>query len=238
LDRIKGVVFDKDGTLFDFRATWGHWTTAVIAALAAGDAGRAAALAEALGYDPETRAFRTDSAVIAQTNGEIRDLIMTVLPGHEPAELLALLNRHGAQCPQVEAVPLRPLMARLRGMGLKIGLATNDAEVAAQAHLAGAEIADQFDFVAGFDSGWGGKPAPGQLLAFLDRAGLQADETIMVGDSLHDLEAGRAAGMRRVAVLTGMADTDELAPHSDVVLADVGHLPGWIAAQSRVQSGG
>ena len=36
----------------------------------------------------------------------------------------------------------------------------------------------------------------------------------MVGDSTHDLRAGRAAGMRTVAVLTGLAGADELAPLS------------------------
>jgi phosphoglycolate phosphatase len=53
----------------------------------------------------------------------------------------------------------------------------------------------------------------------------------MVGDSLHDLHAGRAAGMRVAAVLTGLATAAELAPHADVVLRDIGHLPGWLEAQ-------
>jgi phosphoglycolate phosphatase len=52
----------------------------------------------------------------------------------------------------------------------------------------------------------------------------------MVGDSLHDLDAGRAAGMRTVAVLTGIADRAALAPHADVVLGHIGELPDWIAA--------
>ena len=50
----------------------------------------------------------------------------------------------------------------------------------------------------------------------------------MVGDSRHDLISGRAAGMATVAVLTGIAGAGELAPHADVVLPDIGHLPGWL----------
>ncbi|MEY3961435.1 MAG: hypothetical protein RIR14_2089, partial [Pseudomonadota bacterium] len=88
-------------------------------------------------------------------------------------------------------------------------------------------------FVAGCDSGWGGKPAPGQLLAFAGRVGVDPVRSVMVGDSLHDLEAGRAAGMRRVAVLTGIAEAAELAPHADVVLPDIGHLAGWIDGLRR-----
>ena len=66
-----------------------------------------------------------------------------------------------------------------------------------------------FDFVAGCDSGWGGKPAPGQLLAFVAQCGLTPARVAMVGDSKHDLDAGRAAGMAAVAVLTGMAGQAE-----------------------------
>jgi hypothetical protein len=50
----------------------------------------------------------------------------------------------------------------------------------------------------------------------------------MIGDSTHDLDCGRAAGMTTVAVLTGLADRDDLAPHADVVLPDIGSLPGWL----------
>lgn len=50
----------------------------------------------------------------------------------------------------------------------------------------------------------------------------------MVGDSTHDLIAGRAAGMVTVAVLTGMADAATLSPHADVVLPHIGHLPEWL----------
>jgi phosphoglycolate phosphatase len=57
-----------------------------------------------------------------------------------------------------------------------------------------------------------------------------------VGDSRHDLVAGRAAGMRCVGVLTGLADRADLSPLADAVLPDIGHLPGWLdllAAQAE-----
>ena len=44
-----------------------------------------------------------------------------------------------------------------------------------------------------------------------------------------DLVAGRAAGMVTVAVLTGLAPVDDLAPLADAVLPDIGALPGWLA---------
>ena len=52
----------------------------------------------------------------------------------------------------------------------------------------------------------------------------------MVGDSTHDLMAGRAAGMQTLAVLTGAAGAGELAPFADHVLAHIGDIPGWLSA--------
>ena len=34
---IRGVIFDKDGTLFDFQSTWGIWTSQVLARIAGSD---------------------------------------------------------------------------------------------------------------------------------------------------------------------------------------------------------
>jgi phosphoglycolate phosphatase len=65
-------------------------------------------------------------------------------------------------------------------------------------------------------------------LAFACALGLDPGRVVMVGDSLHDLVAGRAAGMQTVGVLTGLACRDELAPCADVVLPDIGHLTTWL----------
>ena len=52
----------------------------------------------------------------------------------------------------------------------------------------------------------------------------------MVGDSQVDLLAAKAAGMRPIAVLTGVAEAEELACDAEVVLSDIGQLADWIAA--------
>ncbi len=228
---IRAAIFDKDGTLFDFAATWGGWTGRVIEALAAQGADRAG-LAQALGYDPARGVFAKTSPVICMTTPELVDIMYAFVPAMDKLALLDLLSDLSHSSPQAAAVDLRPVFLGLRAMGLKIGLATNDTEAPAREHLGGAGVLDLFDFVAGCDSGYGGKPAPGQLLAFAAAVGVAPAEAVMVGDSLHDLDAGAAAGMRRVGVLTGIAEAAELAPHADVVLPDISHLAAWIAAQN------
>ena len=229
---IKGIIFDKDGTLFDFNATWGTWTRGMLEAETAHDPTLFAPLAEALGYNTKENRFRPDSVVIAATAGETADQIMTVLPHLDKQALLARMNAAAAQVPQVEAVPLVSYFTGLRQAGLCLGIATNDAEAPARTHLGRAKVSDLFDFIAGYDSGHGGKPAPGQLLAFCGQTGLQPAECLMVGDSTHDLHAGRAAGMGTIGVLTGPAPAEELSPFADVVLQDIGEIPDWLRSQT------
>ena len=229
---MDAAIFDKDGTLFDFRATWGGWTARAIDHLADHGADRAL-LARRLGYDVAAGVFAKDSPVIASTTPELVDIMHGFVPRMDKGQLLDSLSELSEAAPQAPAVPLRPVFEALKARGLKLGLATNDTEAPARAHLAGAGVLDLFDFVAGCDSGWGGKPAPGQLLAFAQRVGVDPARSVMVGDSLHDLHAGRDAGMKRAAVLTGIAEAGELAPHADVVLPDIGHLAAWIDGQRR-----
>lgn len=222
---IKAVIFDKDGTLFDFKLSWGGWTKTVLAELAPVTEGD---LASALGFEPETMAFAPDSPVIAHTTDEIADVMLPYLPGVSLDALLDIMNRIGTSAPMAPAVPLREVLSGLKARGLVLGLATNDTQEPARAHLTGAGVIDLFDFVAGCDSGYGGKPAPGQLLAFAAQTGIPVAHIAMVGDSLHDLDAARRAGMKAVGVLTGPALRETLTPHADVVLGTIAELGAWI----------
>ena len=230
--KIRGVLFDKDGTLFDFNATWGNWTERLIETETAGRPAERAELARILGYDLVGHTFLPASIVIAET---VATLARHVLPFTSDSDLGALIDRMSLlseTAPQVEATPLRPFAGTLKDMGLKVGLATNDSEAAARVHLAKAGVLEAFDFVAGYDSGHGAKPAPGPLLAFGRSVGLEPEYCAMIGDSLHDLHAGKTAGFTTVGVLTGPARREALEPHADVVLNSIAELPAWIAGQS------
>ncbi|MFD2173837.1 HAD family hydrolase [Rhodobacter lacus] len=231
---IAAILFDKDGTLFDFEATWGAWARGLIADLAAGDSGCEARLAEAIGYELGPGRFARNSPVIAGTVAEAAALMLPHLPGRDLAGLVETLNLAALRAPQVPAVDLPRCLGTLRGAGLRLGVATNDSEASARHQLVRAGVEDQFDFVAGYDSGFGAKPEPGPLLAFAARVGIAPARVAMVGDSLHDLAAARAAGMVAVAVLTGPAGRDMLAPAADLVLETIDGLAPWIIGSGPV----
>ncbi len=228
MSKIAGILFDKDGVLFDFQKTWGTWAAGMITDIADGDLRLAGRLANALDFDLQMQAFRPDSFVIAGTAQQVADALAAELPEWEPSALFTHLKDETARARQVEAVPLKPTLAGLKGRGLRLGVATNDTEDAAKANIASVGALDVFDFVAGSDSGFGAKPEPGMLLGFAEAMDLHPGTLVMVGDSTHDMHAAKAAGFTRVAVLTGVATAADLAPHSDVVLPNIGALADWL----------
>ncbi|WP_349305031.1 HAD family hydrolase [Marivita sp. GX14005] len=226
--RPAAILFDKDGTLFDFRATWNAWAASLLTRLAGGDLARASMLGARIGFDVERAEFEPGSIAIAGTPLDVASALAPAIGGLSIRDLVDLLNADAAAAPMVEAVPLAELFDDLAAADLRLGVATNDGEAPTIAHLEKAGLRDRFDFIAGSDSGFGAKPGAGQLLAFCETVGVGPERAIMVGDSTHDLIAGRAAGMGVIAVLTGLASRSDLAPFADAVLPDIGHLPGWL----------
>lgn len=225
---VKAMLFDKDGTLFDFEETWNAWAKAMLVDLSGGNVERSIELGAAIGFDFANGKFDLNSSTIAGTPDDIAENLLPLLPGRDFNDLVIEINNKAAKAPQAETVPLKPFIQKMRELGVKIGVATNDAEMPARAHLASVGVERSFDFIAGYDSGFGGKPEPGMCLAFAEAMGVDPDHCVMVGDSTHDLFAGRAAGMRTIAVLTGMAGHSDLAPFATVVLPNIGYIPEWI----------
>lgn len=223
---IKGLLFDKDGTLFDFNATWGTWAAHFLMTLT-GDDNTAKKLGSKLGFDLETQKFDPKSVIIAGTPLEIAQGISEHFPGKSPEALVSLMNEAAKSAPQAEVTPLRPFLSALKA-NYKLGVATNDAEIPARAHLDQAGITELFDFIAGYDSGFGGKPEPGMQKGFCEALNLKPQEVAMIGDATHDLIAGRRAGMMTVGVLTGIATRSDLMEHADILLGSIAELPDWL----------
>jgi phosphoglycolate phosphatase len=175
--------------------------------------------------------------VIAGTLEVVVDAIKATFPALSEPQIRQRVGRATREVEQVEAVPLRALMRDLSELGLALGIATNDAEATARAHLEAAGILHHLAFISGYDSGNGAKPGPGMLHAFCLHTAIAPAECVMIGDSLHDLASGRAAGMRTIGVLTGVASAEDLEPLADAILPNIGALPDWIGAQQPVDAG-
>ncbi len=73
------------------------------------------------------------------------------------------------------------------------------------------------------------KPSPEALIQCAKALDLEMCDCIIVGDSVNDVRAGKAAGARTVALLSGLFHREELTKeHPDLILFDVNVLPEYI----------
>ena len=78
------------------------------------------------------------------------------------------------------------------------------------------------------------KPRPGLLERAAGEHDLDLEQCIIVGDTMRDLGAGRAAGTRAILVLTGHGkETAAEAHDADHVAADLPAAVDWILSQAR-----
>lgn len=76
------------------------------------------------------------------------------------------------------------------------------------------------------------KPGTGLLRRAATEHGIDPTRSVIVGDSIRDLDAGRAMGMRTVLTLTGFGvKTREAGGEADHVAADLAAAAEWILAQ-------
>jgi phosphoglycolate phosphatase len=235
---VTGILFDKDGTLFDFQATWQRVIEAVLDTLAP-DHETWSRMARSGGYDPVRGRFLPGSPVVAGTTSEIAQLWSGFRPDLGAARIERILDDTGLDTladPTAlfpTAADLPGLLAGLRTSGYALGIATHDSEQGARIQLGAVGACSAFDFIAGYDSGHGLKPGPGMLLAFAAAADLVPASTAMVGDSRHDLEAAHSAGAAMaIGVLTGPASREDLAPYADHILPSIEHLPALLTRLS------
>jgi phosphoglycolate phosphatase len=229
---IRGILFDKDGTLLDFAATWVPVNRIAALTLARGDQGLAARLLAAGGQDPATGEVTAGAPLAAGHAGEIAALWAGILGEADVAAVTRIVDRvfveEGARH-AVAVTDLPHLLSTLKARGLKLGIATSDSAAGLAATIALFGIASLLDYAAGFDSGHGAKPDPGMVHGFCRATGIAPAEVAVVGDNLHDLEMGRRAGAGLlVGVLTGTGTRDGLMPAADHVIDDVGGLAALI----------
>jgi phosphoglycolate phosphatase len=229
---IRGILFDKDGTLVDFQATWFAIGDRMALKAAGGDRQRANALMEVAGYDFAVHAFRADSVFAAGTNADIVALWYPEAGVAERRAIVAGFDSMTAIEGAAQSVPLpgcRETLAVLHGAGLRLGIATNDSTGGAEKTLAALGIAQLFDAAYGYDAVANPKPAPDTIRAFCELTGLRPSQLAMVGDNRHDLEMARAGGCGlAVGVLSGTGTRASLAPLADVVLDSVIELPALL----------
>jgi pyrophosphatase PpaX len=104
------------------------------------------------------------------------------------------------------------LLAALAKAGHPMAIVTSKSLALADRGLAHTGIAGFFETVVGLDSSKRHKPHPEPVMIALERLGASPDRAWFVGDSVHDMESGNAAGVRTIGALWGPFTAEDLEP--------------------------
>jgi len=212
---IEVVLFDLDGTLIDTIAlilsSMRHATTEV--------------LGEAL----------PDDVLLHNVGVPLRIQMQEFAPGRED-ELLCVYREHNAtvhdqlvcEYPGTEAA-LQAIVA----LGYRMGVVTSKSVTVAQRGLDRFGLGEFFETLVGYEDTDIHKPEPAPLLLAAERMGVDIAHCCYVGDSPHDMNAGKAAGAVTVGALWGpfrdrVADTGP-----DFVIEHLSELPAVLGRAVR-----
>lgn len=117
------------------------------------------------------------------------------------------------------------VLSGLRNQGVGLALCTNKAEHITHITLEALGIAGYFTAVVAARNDLPKKPHPAMLLKALEPFRVAARDAVMVGDSHADVEGGRAAGCRVVAVSYGYSSIPAADLGADCVIDDLTELP-------------
>ena len=224
--RIRAVLFDMDGTLVD---TLPDIAAAVNAALA--DLGLqpldAAHVAGLIGNGPRAlsrRALDAQPQLDAKQRAALVEPLLAGYAGHYATQA----GKLGRVFPGT-LEGLRELSQR----GLKLAVVTNALHHLAETVLARFGIAPYLQLIVGGDRVTRHKPHPEPLWHACDFFNVDPQQALMVGDSVNDVAAARAAGCDVVCVPHGYDQGQPVGELGCDVLASLAALPAWLDAEER-----
>lgn len=230
--KIKGILFDKDGTILDFNSTWIPVARIFIQELMikytnGGDVNLEDALLRSIGI--------IDDKILPES------IFASGTTGDSAEELYKTFTTWGIDCGNIEefkeagvgifnniiekdmvnpvpAGQLAEIFTAIKKRGLHIGIATADTEISTRECLRKLEVESFFEFVGSDNGIFKNKPHPHILMEFCKIYGLKPEEVAVVGDTMTDIEFARQgnAGLV-VGILGGAGDPDKIKANADIV---------------------
>jgi phosphoglycolate phosphatase len=209
---IKGILFDKDGTLIEFHSTQHHIYATLLACLR--DDYQVPdlllrQLSETLGHLPDELA--PDSLIQFSTNLQIAQALFDTCqsyreehgwqPPFDTNDLLELIEQFslGEDVPYVALPHVPETLSYLRRKDYRLGVATVDTRAATVAGLRKTGILEYFDYVG---TGEDSRPKPDTSLAdgFCSQCGILPNELLIVGDGENDMLFAQNVGAHFIGV--------------------------------------
>lgn len=213
---IKLLIFDLDGTLVDTSRD----------------------IADAINYAVEPFGVKPLSIekVKSIVGSGITNLLESLIPPHPPLEkggrgdfptkedaVNRFLEYYSAHL--LDNTKLYPQVKEtLSKLGnYKKAVISNKREILSKGVLGGLGLLGFFDVILGSDSVSERKPSPVPVLEVLKRLNMPKNETVIIGDSNFDVEAGHAAGIKAIAVTYGYRSREVL-KEADFMIDSFGEI--------------
>lgn len=228
---IKGILFDKDGTLIDFSL----WIDAAVNTIIKlmkeyeiDDDNVFNELKKSIGIKENTAepfgalANRSHEDVAAELHyvlSKYRDIELEQFQKH-----VVELIRSEVLRDDVNFKPLadiKSLYKHLRSKGIKMGLATADSYESAMHMIDKLNLHDCFDFIGSNDGVMKLKPNKDICEKFCSTYGLKPEEVAIVGDSYYDMMFAKNSGAIGVGVLSGVSCKINLKDIGNVIIPSV-----------------
>ena len=143
-------------------------------------------------------------------------LVEEALPGFSPADrqigldcFLAYNYRHLIDKTRFYPGVIETLQI-LKESGSILAVASNKSEPHCKEILRLLQADHYFDAILGAESAAERKPSPAPILHLMRQFGVSPRETVMVGDSINDIRAGKSAGVLTIGCAFGYGTDDEL----------------------------
>lgn len=215
--RFDLIAFDWDGTLFD--------STGLITRC----------IQDACRDLGVTVPSDTDAAYVIGLG--LTDALRHAAPGLAPERYpdLGRRYRHHYLARQHELVLFEGTLAMLRDLKTRnhwITVATGKSRRGLDEALATSQLQGLFDGSRTADE-TASKPHPQMLLELMREFGAEPERTLMIGDTTHDLQMARNAGVARVGVSFGAHEFDSFAEFEPLAVAhSTGELHDWLVVHA------
>ena len=103
-----------------------------------------------------------------------------------------------------------PLLQKLNAMGFKMAIATGKNQAGAEHACNRLGLTPYFDSIHGILPGTPGKPDPAVLIRAMKALDSAADECVMIGDTVYDMQLAQAVGVRAIGVAWGVHSQEKL----------------------------
>ena len=235
---IKGILFDKDGTLVDFFSLWLQAATAVIPVFLRQNGMEDSKelvqqLLRTIGVDKGE--VDPKGALAYKSYGEIaedicaalaeKDRIVPVTEARKQLEELFNENVTKRDTKFQLFTDMNALMENLKSRNIVIGLATADTEISAKNCLNSIGVKEFFDYIGADDGKRNPKPDKEMFLEFAKKFSLNPEEIAVVGDTYNDMVFAKKNGGIAIGVLSGVSEEKDFDNQADYVITSIHELP-------------